>query len=80
MLTNNLSTALTVGAADITGADTGDFAISSTTCGASLAAKGKCTFSVTFTPGAKGTRTATLQDNDSANNSPQTVSLTGTGK
>jgi hypothetical protein len=35
---------------------------------------------VTFTPTATGTRTATLNVNDSANNSPQTVSLTGTGK
>jgi hypothetical protein len=35
---------------------------------------------VTFTPTATGTRTATLNVNDSANNSPQQVSLTGTGK
>jgi hypothetical protein len=31
-------------------------------------------------PQATGARTATLNVNDSANNSPQTVSLTGTGK
>jgi len=47
---------------------------------ADLAAKSTCTIGVTFTPSAKGTRTATLNVNDSANNSPQTASLTGTGK
>jgi hypothetical protein len=50
------------------------------TCGSSVPAKGKCTISVTFTPGATGARSATINVNDSANNSPQTVSLTGTGK
>jgi hypothetical protein len=35
---------------------------------------------VTFKPTATGPRSATLNVNDSANNSPQTVSLTGTGK
>jgi uncharacterized NAD-dependent epimerase/dehydratase family protein len=56
-----------------------DFA-QTNTCGSSVAAKGKCTISVTFTPRATGTRTSTLKLNDGANNSPQTVSLTGTGK
>ena len=59
---------------------TGDFAVSTTTCTASLAAKSNCTIGVTFTPTAKGTRTGTLSVSDSANNSPQTSSLTGTGK
>ena len=79
-LTNNLSTALAVGAITFTGADPGDFASPANTCGGSLAAKSKCTISVTFTPTATGTRTATMYVNDSANNTPQTVSLTGTGK
>jgi len=58
---------------------TGDFAVSATTCGASLGAKKKCTISVTFTPTQKGTRTGQLSVSDSAVNSPQTASLTGTG-
>ena len=59
---------------------TGNFAISTTTCTTSLAAKGKCTINVTFTPTAKGTRTGQLRVRDSASNSPQTSNLTGTGK
>ena len=78
-LTNNLSTALAISGYTFTGADPGDFA-KTDTCGGSVAAKGKCTISVTFTPNATGTRTATLGVNDGANNAPQTVSLKGTGK
>jgi len=79
-LTNNMSTALTSISITLGGADPGDFTVSSTTCGTSLAAKAHCTISTEFTPTAIGARTATLNVNDSANNSPQTVSLTGTGK
>jgi hypothetical protein len=75
-LTNNLSIAL----ANITIATTGDFAISATTCGTSLASKGACTISVTFTPTVTGVRTGQLSVSDSASNSPQTSSLTGSGK
>jgi uncharacterized repeat protein (TIGR03803 family) len=79
-LKNNLLTALPVSGFTFTGADPGDFAVSSTTCGASLASKSTCNLSVTFTPTAIGKRTATMDVNDTANNGPQTVSLTGTGK
>ncbi len=78
-LKNNLSTGLPINGFSFTGADPGDFNVSATTCGASLAAKSTCTISVAFTPAATGTRTATLNVNDGANNSPQTVSLTATG-
>ena len=59
---------------------TGDFAVSATTCATSLPARGKCKISVTFTPTGTGTRTGQLTVSDSASNSPQTSSLTGTGK
>src|SRR5258707_183082 len=59
---------------------TGDFAVSSTTCTTSLAAKSTCKISVTFTPTATGTRTGTLKAADSASNSPQVSNLTGTGR
>jgi len=59
---------------------TGDFAISSTTCTTTLAAKSKCTIDVVFKPTKTGTRTGTLSLSDSAANSPQTSKLTGTGK
>jgi hypothetical protein len=75
-LTNNQLVALT-GAAIST---SGDFAVSATTCGTSLAAKSKCTISVTFTPTATGTQSGQLIVNDSGSNSPQTATLAGTGK
>ncbi|HWW14100.1 MAG TPA: choice-of-anchor tandem repeat GloVer-containing protein [Candidatus Dormibacteraeota bacterium] len=58
---------------------TGDFAVSTTTCSTNLAAKKGCKVSVTFTPTQIGTRTGTLSLSDSAGNSPQTATLTGTG-
>ena len=75
-LINNQPVALT----SIAISTTGDFALSATTCGTSLGAKAKCTISVTFTPTATGTQAGQLIANDSANNSPQTSNLTGTGK
>ena len=75
-LSNNQTITLT----SIAISTTGDFAVSTTTCAASLAAKSKCTISVTFTPTAKNKRTGQLSVSDSASNSPQTSSLTGTGK
>lgn len=74
-LTNNLAVRLS----GIMITITGDFTISATTCATSLAAKAKCTISVTFTPGASGTRTGNLSASDSASNSPQKSNLTGTG-
>jgi hypothetical protein len=59
---------------------TGDFSVSTKTCSTSLAAKTTCTISVVFTPTQTGTRTGTLSVSDSALGSPQTSSLTGTGK
>jgi hypothetical protein len=75
-LTNNQAVELT----SIATSTTGDFAVSATTCGTSLAAKGKCTISMTFTPTATGTRTGQLSVSDSASNSPQVSNPTGTGK
>jgi uncharacterized repeat protein (TIGR03803 family) len=74
-LENNLPTTLT----GITYSTTGPFAVSSTTCATTLASNKDCTFSVTFTPTTTGVATGTLSVSDSANNSPQTVSLSGTG-
>lgn len=49
-------------------------------CGASLAPGAKCAIQVTFRPLAKGTRTGSLIVQDNAPNSPQSVSLSGTGQ
>jgi|SRR5882672_848676 len=75
-LTNNQNVTLT----DIGISTAGDFAVSATTCTTSLAVKGTCTISVTFTPTAAGKRTGKLSVSDSAGNSPQTSNLTGSGK
>ena len=78
--TNTGTAALNVTAVSITGADPGDFA-QTNNCG-DIAPSGVCTISVKFTPGAVGTRTATLGIVDNSGNvvgTTQTATLTGTG-
>jgi len=48
-------------------------------CGTGLAALGTCQVLVSFTPTNSGPQSGTLTITDSAPNSPQTISLTGTG-
>jgi HYDIN/CFA65/VesB family protein/centrosomal CEP192-like protein len=50
----------------------------SNNCGSSLAAGAKCTISVTFTPTATGTLTGVVTVSDTASNSPQSITLSGT--
>jgi len=57
----------------------GDFAITSNTCGASIAAGTSCTVRVVFSPVAMGARSGALTFTDDALNSPQSISLSGTG-
>jgi hypothetical protein len=59
-------------------ANTGDFK-STNNCGTSVAAGASCSISVSFAPTTTGTRTGTLTITDNAGNSPQLVSLIGTG-
>jgi centrosomal CEP192-like protein len=77
-LSNSGNSALSISSIAITGTNSGDFA-QTNNCGASLAANSSCTINVTFTPAATGARTGTLTVTDNASNSPQTVSLSGTG-
>jgi hypothetical protein len=63
----------------ITGTNPRDF-VQTNTCGTSVAGGGTCTISVTFTPAATGTRTATLKIGDGDFTGPQQVPLTGTGQ
>jgi uncharacterized repeat protein (TIGR03803 family) len=74
-LKNKLNTNLT----GISYAATKPFAVSDSTCKTTLAINSSCTISVVFKPTVTGTVTGTLTIKDSANNSPQIVSLTGTG-
>ena len=76
-LTNGGTTTLTVSGVTLGGTNPGDFKIYSKTCGTSLAASASCTANVVFAPTAAGNRSATLNFNDSATNTPQTVALTG---
>jgi FG-GAP-like repeat/Abnormal spindle-like microcephaly-assoc'd, ASPM-SPD-2-Hydin len=78
ILTNSGSAPLRISAISISGAQRGDYQ-QSNSCGATLAAAAHCTINVTFTPLAAGMRTAGIQISDNAFNSPQRVSLDGTG-
>jgi hypothetical protein len=55
------------------------FNLSANTCGAGIAAGATCSVSVTFSPTVTGAASGTLTFTDGAINSPQTVTLTGTG-
>jgi len=73
-LTNSSLVPLAMGAFTMTG----DFS-QSNTCGSSLAAGANCTVSIVFTPTATGGRTGTITIADSDYQSPQLVTLVGTG-
>jgi trimeric autotransporter adhesin len=75
-VTNNGGVALTGIAITTTG--TG-FA-NTTTCTATLAPAANCTISVTFTPTAVGASAGMVSVADSAANTPQTITLNGTGQ
>jgi hypothetical protein len=77
-LTNTGNAALIIAGITLTGTNAGDFA-QTNTCGSSMTAGANCTISVTFTPLASGSRTASVSITDNASGSPQTVSLSGTG-
>lgn len=53
--------------------------LESNTCGPSLAANTSCTITVTFSPTTAGSFSGALTVTDAAANSPQTVSLSGSG-
>lgn len=74
-LTNYKNVALTFTSIAASGA----FHVASNTCGTSVAAGGTCTVGVTFSPSALGATGGALTFTDAAVNSPQTVSLSGTG-
>ena len=77
-LTNNLTAVVSP---TITGS--GDYVAvpgGTTPCTSTLAAKAHCTFTVTFTPSAVGTRAAAVTVTDSATPSVQTMNVTGTGQ
>jgi hypothetical protein len=69
---------LDISSISVTGDNSDDFSLNQN-CGNSLAANTACQITLTFTPKAAGARSASVSIADSAANSPQTISLTGTG-
>jgi hypothetical protein len=78
-LTNTGNAAASLGAASLSGANSADFSIVANTCGSSLSAGAVCQVSLTFTPSSIGARAASLIFTNSAANSPQVITLVGTG-
>jgi hypothetical protein len=77
-LTNTGSSPVSIKSIAVTGAQAGSF-IDISGCGTSLAAGKSCTIYVGFAPKNSGSATATLSVADNAPQSPQTVTLTGSG-
>jgi hypothetical protein len=77
-LTNTGNAALTINGISLTGSNATSFAISNN-CGVSLASGANCTIQVKFVPLTAGSLTASITLADSAANSPQTITLSGTG-
>jgi hypothetical protein len=77
-LKNVGKSSITISQIAIKGADAGDYS-QTNNCGHTLSGGGSCTIQVTFTPQAKGNRSASLEVFDNGGGSPQKVALTGTG-
>jgi hypothetical protein len=77
-LTNQGSVSLKITSVSMSGVNPADFA-QTNTCGTSVAPNASCTVTVTFTPKATGSRSASLAIADNGDNSPQAVPLSGTG-
>ena len=77
-LTNVSNATVNITSISIIGANSGDFA-QTNNCGTSVPPGTGCSITITFTPVAKGNRSATVNIVDSAPDSPQSLSLTGVG-
>jgi sugar lactone lactonase YvrE len=79
-LTNTGGSPLTITGIALTGTNKTQFLISSNYCPTSLSAGANCTIHLHFYPTVTGPATAALTITDNATASPQSVTLTGTGK
>ncbi|TMD48866.1 MAG: choice-of-anchor D domain-containing protein, partial [Chloroflexi bacterium] len=71
---------LQVATVAVSGTNAGDFAMTANSCANATVPQGSsCSVAFTFHPSGLGSRVATLTITDNALDSPQTVSLTGTG-
>jgi hypothetical protein len=78
-VTNSGTGSLTVTVIDNSGANPTDFGHTSNCGGNPIAPGNYCTIQVIFTPATAGPYSATLNINDNASGSPQTVTLSGNG-
>jgi hypothetical protein len=80
-LTNTGNATLTINSIGLSGPNHGDFHQQNTcpSSSSTLAAGDSCNINVTFTPTADGSRSASLTITDNASDSPQPVTLSGTG-
>lgn len=79
-LTNTGGKPLYVNSVTIVGDESNDFALSGDSCTGSTVGPGKsCVIDVNFTPSATGSRKSTLTVTDNAVDSPQRVTLYGSG-
>jgi subtilase family serine protease len=78
-LTNSGDGPLSVSTVSVSGTNASSFTEKDTCAGTSVAAASTCTITVTFTPTTTGTLSASISIADNASNTPQTVSLAGTG-
>jgi hypothetical protein len=77
-MTNTGTASLTISSKTITGTNASDFG-ETDNCPGTLTAGATCTFTVTFTPSATGTRTANVSVADNATGTPHVIPLSGTG-
>jgi hypothetical protein len=80
MITNTGQASLTIGSLVLGGNDPQYFGLKSDACtGTTLAANASCTITMTFSPPVIGPFSSVLSVNDTGNDSPQSVPITGTG-
>lgn len=77
-LTNSGTSALAITSIAVTGTNASEFVFANN-CGTSLAAGASCTIHGHFAPTALGAATASITITDNAPDSPESISLTGTG-
>lgn len=78
-VTNSGTATLNIGTPTLGGTNAGNFAINSNGCTSAVAPGGTCAISLTFTPSAAGSRSATLSIPSNAPSTPNAVALSGTG-
>lgn len=77
-VSNSGTATLDISSITVTGTNPGDFT-ETNTCVSALASTENCTISVTFTPAATGSRSASVSIADNAADSPQSIAISGTG-